>query len=170
MPSLQPAVFDGFRILARTTPMNGDQIKTNETAASEGGLKRLGVLRMDVDNLGDLIVRGLQRARHARPRTESGVGALLRRLAGSHLLSNRPRPVYVLFAGGDDLFVVGPWTYMPMLAQAIRDDFARYTGGIPASISPPASRWWARKRRSTPRPTSRMTRWGPRRSWSGTRR
>ena len=38
---------------------------------------------------------------------------------------------YVLFAGGDDLFVVGPWTHMPVLAQAIRDDFATYTGGHP---------------------------------------
>ena len=37
----------------------------------------------------------------------------------------------MLFAGGDDLFVVGPWSLLPDLAQAIRDDFARYTGGHP---------------------------------------
>ena len=36
---------------------------------------------------------------------------------------------YVLFAGGDDLFVVGPWTHMPELAQAIRDDFAATPAG-----------------------------------------
>ena len=52
---------DGFRLFAHTTPMTGEQIKTNEelAKASESGLIRLGVLRIDVDNLGDLIVRGL---------------------------------------------------------------------------------------------------------------
>ena len=123
---------DGFRILAHTTPMNGDQIKTNEelAQASEGGLKRLGVLRMDVDNLGDLIVRGLP-ARTAMQTAELSQ-ALERFFAGwlDRICSRIGQDLfYVLFAGGDDLFVVGPWTYMPMLAQAIRDDFARYTSG-----------------------------------------
>ena len=79
---------DGFRLLAHTTPMNGNQIKTNEelAQASEGGLKRLGVLRMDVDNLGDLVVRGLPaRTAMQTAGAEPGAGAVLRRLAGSHL-------------------------------------------------------------------------------------
>ena len=127
---------DGFRLLAHTTPMNGNQIKTNEelAQASEGGLKRLGVLRMDVDNLGDLVVRGLP-ARTAMQTAELSQ-ALERFFAGwldriCARVDKGDDLFYVLFAGGDDLFVVGPWSLMPDLAQAIRDDFARYTGGHP---------------------------------------
>lgn len=125
---------DGFRVLAHTTPMHGDTIKTNEemAQASRGGLKRLGVLRMDVDNLGDLIVRGLP-ARTALQTAELSQ-ALERFFAGwlDRICARVDRGgdlFYVLFAGGDDLFMVGPWTHMPVLAQAIRDDFACYTGG-----------------------------------------
>lgn len=125
---------DGLRLLAHTTPMNGNKIKTNEelAQASHGGLKRLGVLRMDVDNLGDLIVRGLP-ARTAMQTAELSQ-ALERFFAGwlDRICGRVDRDedlFYVLFAGGDDLFVVGPWTHMPVLAQAIRDDFAAYTGG-----------------------------------------
>ena len=71
MDDFPAAGVDGFRLLAHTTPMTGSQIKTNEelAEASEGGLKRLGVLRMDVDNLGDLIVHGLPGAPRCRPRS-----------------------------------------------------------------------------------------------------
>jgi len=123
---------DGFRLLAHTTPMTGKQIKTNEelAQASTGGLKRLGVLRMDVDNLGDLIVYGLP-ARTAMQTAELSQ-ALERFFAGwlDRICARVGKGLfYVLFAGGDDLFVVGPWTHMPALAQAIRSDFERYTAG-----------------------------------------
>jgi CRISPR-associated protein Csm1 len=130
---------DGFRLLAHTTPMNGDRIKTNEelAGASRGGLKRLGVLRMDVDNLSDLIVHGLP-ARTAMQTAELSqalerffAGWLDRICRATSAHDDEGDLFYVLFAGGDDLFVVGPWTHMPKLAQAIRDDFAAYTGGHP---------------------------------------
>jgi len=114
--------------------MNGREIKTNEelAQASEGGLKRLGVLRMDVDNLGNLVVHGLP-ARTAMQTAELSQ-ALERFFAGwlDRICSRIGKELfYVLFAGGDDLFVVGPWSHMPTLAQAIRDDFASYTGRHP---------------------------------------
>lgn len=121
---------DGFRLLAHTTPMSGRQIKTNEelAQASDGGLKRLGVLRMDVDNLGDLIVNGLPR--RTAMQTAELSQALERFFAGwlDRICDRVGKNLfYVLFAGGDDLFVIGPWTAMPTLAQAVRDDFQRYT-------------------------------------------
>ncbi len=121
---------EGFRLLAHTTPMTGAQIKTNEELAdaSRSGMKRLGVLRMDVDNLGDLIVRGLP-ARTAMQTAELSQ-ALERFFAGwlGQICAQVGEDLlYVLYAGGDDLLVVGPWTHMPKLAQAIHDDFVRYT-------------------------------------------
>ncbi len=123
---------DGFRTLAHTTPMSGRQIKPNEALAQAGagGLKRLGVLRMDVDDLGNLIIYGLPR--RTAMQTAELSQALERFFAGwldriCARVDEGEGLFYVLFAGGDDLFVMGPWTLMPALAQAIRADFARYT-------------------------------------------
>ena len=129
MDDFPAAGVDGFRLLAHTTPMTGDQIKTNEelAEASEGGLKRLGVLRMDVDNLGDLIVNGLPQR---TPMQTAELSQALERFFAGWLdricarIDKGEGLFYVLFAGGDDLFVVGPWTRIPTLAQAIHDDFA----------------------------------------------
>jgi CRISPR/Cas system-associated protein Cas10 (large subunit of type III CRISPR-Cas system) len=39
--------------------------------------------------------------------------------------------LYVIYAGGDDLFVVGAWDRMPLLAEQVRGDFSAYTGHNP---------------------------------------
>lgn len=102
------------------------------------GVKRLGVLRMDVDNLGDLF-RDLDRA--------PGIGALAHTAALSAALSrffegwvevicreynqHEHGGIYAVYSGGDDLFLIGSWHLMPHLARRIRDDFARYVLGRP---------------------------------------
>jgi CRISPR-associated protein Csm1 len=40
--------------------------------------------------------------------------------------------LYVIYSGGDDLFIVGAWDLMPLLAERIQSDFSRYTGGNPS--------------------------------------
>lgn len=128
---------DGFRWFARTTPTSeGGGIKANdELAAKSEGIKRLGVLRMDVDNLGDLIVRGLP---NRTPMQTAELSQALERFFAGWLdricsrVDKDERLLYVLFAGGDDLFVLGPWHLMPALAVAIRDDFHEYCSRHPA--------------------------------------
>jgi CRISPR-associated protein Csm1 len=39
--------------------------------------------------------------------------------------------LYTIYAGGDDLFIVGAWDRLPALADAIRSDFAAYCGQNP---------------------------------------
>ena len=39
--------------------------------------------------------------------------------------------LYVIYAGGDDLFVVGAWDLMPLLAERIQQRFTAYVGGNP---------------------------------------
>jgi len=100
-----------------------------------GGLKRLGVLRMDVDNLGDIFKIGLiGKDSLARLSTlslqmslyfEGWVKEICERDEYKGL-------IYAVYAGGDDLFLIGPWDRMPALAQTIRNEFAEYTGGHPA--------------------------------------
>jgi CRISPR-associated protein Csm1 len=111
------------------------------------GAQFLGVLKMDIDNLGMLFSRGLE------PRTLARVSALSRSLdlffcgwlnAICAALTNdwkQQHPskqawtdslFYVVYSGGDDLLIVGPWDQMIPLAQRIRDDFGKFTGKNPS--------------------------------------
>lgn len=103
------------------------------------GIERLGVLRMDVDNLGQLFSRGLGQAG-----TLSRVAALsfamslffegwVEALAQKHNREGGAETdrVYSIYSGGDDLFFVGSWDVMPRLALDIRNDFARFTAHHP---------------------------------------
>jgi CRISPR-associated protein Csm1 len=125
----------GFRLLARTTPLTPEGgIKPNDRLVAESGIgfKRLGVLRMDVDDLGNLLVHGLPRR---MPMQTAELSQTLERFFAGWLdricrrVDKGEDLFYVLFAGGDDLFVIGPWSLMPGLAQAIRNDFRAYTAG-----------------------------------------
>ena len=108
------------------------------------GIKRLGILRMDVDNLGDLFASGLgKRATLSRIASlsatvtlffEGWISQLAREVDTA--LNDRHEPVrrnklYSIYSGGDDLFFVGSWDVVMALAQRIRADLARYAGGHP---------------------------------------
>jgi len=94
---------------------------------SSGGLKRLGVLRMDVDNLGLIFIKGLKEKASISRITE-----LSRRLAiffGGFLNKIAERykgKVYIIYSGGDDLFIVGAWDVMPEIARDISREFKRF--------------------------------------------
>lgn len=97
---------------------------------SGSGFERLGVLRMDVDNLGTIFKEGLGNAFSlARMAALSSQISLffegwLKRIVESDDLADH---VYTVYAGGDDLFLLAPWDKVPALAQTIVDDFAKYT-------------------------------------------
>jgi len=94
------------------------------------GFQRLGVLRMDVDNLGEVFSQGLgAKASLSRLSALSSQLSLffegwLKRLIEK---DSRGELVYAVYAGGDDLFLLGPWDIMPALALEIADEFARYS-------------------------------------------
>jgi CRISPR-associated protein Csm1 len=94
------------------------------------GVEALGVLKADVDNLGLLMSCGLK-GEHF---TLSRLATLSRQLNYyfsvylPHALMTHPEfnDVYTVFAGGDDLFLIGPWNRIMTLAQHIRQSFADY--------------------------------------------
>lgn len=101
------------------------------------GIKRLGILRMDVDNLGRIFSEGLgAKATLSRVASlsfamslffEGWVGEIARALndeAGQDL-------VYSIYSGGDDLFFVGAWHVMPLLAERISQGLVTYSGDHP---------------------------------------
>lgn len=114
------------------------------------GAPLLGVLRMDMDNLGRLFRDGflveqdgnlgMDRGTFSRKHSlstllsvffEGYVGELVRELAKEEGVER----VYAVYSGGDDLFLVGAWDAVLALAQRVREDFARFTGRPELGIS-----------------------------------
>ncbi len=95
------------------------------------GTQALGVLKADVDQLGMILSCGIPE----KNVTLSRLTSLSRQLNFffavylPHLLKTNPRftDVYTVFAGGDDLFLIGPWNRMIELIEFIREGFAEYT-------------------------------------------
>lgn len=115
------------------------------------GIQRLGVLLMDVDNLGALFRTGLgQTANLARIVHlsfainfffEGWVAQIAEKISKERAQESKDRPkssgcLYSIYAGGDDLFFVGAWDAVMELAQCVREDLGQYAAqhaGIHAS-------------------------------------
>jgi CRISPR-associated protein Csm1 len=128
--------------LNRAVSQAGRTLDFDELANNSEGIARLGILRMDVDSLGRIFSEGLGGgANFAR------IAALSRHLSyffGAHLSHLVATEAYrdkvqVIYSGGDDLFLVGAWSEIPLVAQRIRDGFTSFTAanrnwGISAGI------------------------------------
>ncbi len=105
----------------------------NSKGECASGTEAIGVLKADVDNLGLLMGCGLSEKRF----TLSRMATLNRQLDGffsiylPNLLAGMDefKDVYTVFAGGDDLFLLGPWNTMADLAVYLKDRFAEYVCG-----------------------------------------
>lgn len=125
------------RFLVNVTPVShvGAISTTVEMAGASQGIERLGVLRMDVDDLGRLFARGLgERTTISRLATLSLAVSLyfegwVEEVARTH--DPGGDGLYSIYSGGDDLFFVGRWDALVEMARAVRDDFAAFTGRNP---------------------------------------
>ena len=132
----------------------------NELAESSGdktgkGIKRLGVLRADVDGLGAAFIAGFIHKENKNPEayaTLSRYAALSRSIAlffrkiinsickkelpegikPFYLFEDKesePRKIHVVYSGGDDLFLVGAWDDLMGFAVDLKRVFSVYTNG-----------------------------------------
>lgn len=113
---------------------NGEKIKTFEELA-DGSY--LGVLRMDVDNLGNIFIKGL-------PENEQTFAAyatlsfLLDYFFSGYLNVIRQKyneHVNILYSGGDDVFAIGCWEQVLDFAHEVRKEFEAFVGRKDISIS-----------------------------------
>lgn len=127
----------------------GDYAADNSMAALAGaseGVPRLGVCRMDVDDLGQSFVSGYECAAESDPVKRQHFVTLSRTAAFSRQMSLffkgyinpilsgefehcRALQVAVVYSGGDDVFLVGAWTDVLEGARRIREALRRYTCG-----------------------------------------
>lgn len=140
-------LFTGKHIATKLWVGNYTDKKTfEEYAEGAEGIKRLGVIRADVDNLGQTFVSGF-----ANPENQNRYVTLSRTATLSRMLSlffkrhineilksgeysidkkaPHPRMATICYSGGDDLFIVGAWNDIIELAIDIRRSFERYTQG-----------------------------------------
>ncbi|MGQ9519059.1 MAG: type III-A CRISPR-associated protein Cas10/Csm1, partial [Candidatus Fervidibacter sp.] len=115
-------------------------------AALSTGSPLLGILRMDVDNLGAIFAVGIEPRSPSRVTELSGrmdifFSGWLRercRLLTQNWQNELPddderkdlvdNAFYLVYAGGDDLMFIGPWDLTLWLALNIHDGFSRYCG------------------------------------------
>ncbi len=129
------------------TPEEGDEeqlkigdVKTFDDIAAQAlstsedgslkGIDALGALKADVDNLGLLMTCGLGKDRLTLARLSAlsrQVNLFFTLWLPRYLETNREfSHSYTVFAGGDDLLLIGPWNRMRHLAASISRRFAEY--------------------------------------------
>lgn len=114
---------------------DGEPLTFDELAKGNGSsFSRLGILRMDVDNLGSIFKTGFDN----KTRTFSRYSALSRNLdwffKGYLNTLWKSSPVYrnntfIIYSGGDDLFIVGKWDALIAFAEEINNSFKKWVCG-----------------------------------------
>jgi CRISPR-associated protein Csm1 len=125
-----------FRFLANRAPFDkhGGVLEFSEIAERSQGAAYLGLLKADVDHLGLVFRRGLAKGMSiSRLATLSSmidlfftgwVGWLGDQTAKR--IGHSENPFYTMYAGGDDLLVIGPWDAAIAFAEDLREHFQRF--------------------------------------------
>lgn len=87
----------------------------------------LGVLRMDVDNLGYIFKNGLKGRTYSISRLASLSRQMDMFFTHDVDLLAKENDIYITYSGGDDLFAVGSWTNIIEFALKVRKEFSEYT-------------------------------------------
>ncbi|MFZ2865459.1 MAG: type III-A CRISPR-associated protein Cas10/Csm1 [Ignavibacteriaceae bacterium] len=124
--------------------------RMSQFAYFETGTRKLGVLKMDIDNLGKIFSEGLPKEIEYRNkidetkkeslRTISRIASISRSIKWffegyMNTLISLPEykdRLYVVFSGGDDFFVVGAWNKVFDFVEKVRNDFVEFVCYHPA--------------------------------------
>lgn len=128
----EPFTFYGGNKFPSKTENGKESPKYFDELAQGDALDRLGVLRMDVDNLGSIIQNGLDKSKACFSRLSATSRHLDYFFKGYLNTIWRSKPnyqefSYILYSGGDDLFIVGRWDVVLDFALAIQKEFKAWT-------------------------------------------
>lgn len=115
-------------------------------AENAGGIRRIAVIRADVDNMGQAFVSGFEKTGGGKYETISRTASLSRKLSLyfklhiNHLLENgefqlykgkteKKRNAVIVYSGGDDLFIAGGWDDIICFAVDLYHSFEKYSQG-----------------------------------------
>lgn len=137
---------EGFWLMAQRLPAKegSDEPMTFEEMAKAGqekfggGISRLAVLRMDVDNLGSVFSRGFKKKDPKTGKEEDEASISRMATLSSQLdlffsgyltgiVEKESKSGYITYSGGDDLYIVAHWQEAIAIAKAIRKEFHKYS-------------------------------------------
>lgn len=110
-----------------------EELCWTDGSGSSGSSTFLGVLRMDIDNLGKIFKEGLSEELRSFA-AYSTMSAQLDWFFSGYLNTLRNSDefkdyVNIIYSGGDDVFAVGRWDKIILFAEEIRTKFKAYIGG-----------------------------------------
>lgn len=113
-----------------------------ELATLENGSRtKIAILRMDVDNLGQIFIKGFDDVKVKKSfAAYSTLSFMLEAFFSGHInyirqLDEYRDHVQILYSGGDDLFAVGRWDKIIDFAYDVRSSFLNFTQREDISIS-----------------------------------
>ncbi len=129
-----------------TIPVYREYIAGNGTRAAsfeelfykeDSSHRRLGVLRMDVDNLGALFQTTMKgnNALSAYTQLSHRLDDYFKRQLNTAWQQNYSKTTVIIYAGGDDLFIVGEWESTLAFMRDIQRNFALSFSDLPISLS-----------------------------------
>ncbi len=136
-----PVSYD-FKMLPQVIPKkpDGSVADYDDLANASEGVKWLGALRMDVDELGKVFTKKLQYptiSRHASLSREIQLffEGYVPKLCREYNKKHDEEILELIYAGGDDLFLVGGWSALPEIAEQIRSEFRCFVTGNHVTLS-----------------------------------
>lgn len=115
---------DGFRFEAIYSPEG----TLEDLCKKAVGIKKWGVLKMDVDKLGEIFKTGIKNLTISRYNMLSYAFSLFFSLGIRYIVEKyHKNRCCVVYSGGDDLFIIAPWSDVPDIAETIYKKFREYT-------------------------------------------
>jgi CRISPR-associated protein Csm1 len=121
-------VFD-FYSLGIPLDKNGDIINISEfskLAEEETGYGKLGALKIDLDNLGIIFTKALEKPTLSTySRLSFDISLFFDGIVNS-LVDKYENKIYLIYSGGDDLFAIGPWHILLDFCKDLAIIFRKY--------------------------------------------
>ena len=126
LPSVKEQIEIGLRL------RNQEHFKTFEAYA---GTTKLGILRMDVDGLGKVFIKGFSSMRDYQEFSNKLSEFFEEKLLQIQKSADFKEYLNIIYAGGDDLFAVGRWDKIIDFANEVRKAFCKHIQRNDVTIS-----------------------------------
>lgn len=148
-PNIKNSSIRHFHYGGNNLPRNpdGNISEYDDLAERSNGIKRLAVLRMDVDNLGQLLLSNPEEDNEDKLLTDIHSPAVMMDLSflidyffTQQISDIRNTPEFsdtisVVYSGGDDLFVTGSWDKTVDFALRVKNAFQQYVRNSKITLS-----------------------------------
>ncbi len=113
--------------------LRGFSMEFEQVAKNARGSNMLGILRMDIDSLGNIFQFGLQEKYSVgRITTLSSMLIYFFSTGLSRMIDEEYKDLAVIvYSGGDDLFLLGQWDIIPEIAKKINNEFKTFAAHNP---------------------------------------